>query len=322
VGLLVAVLAGGTAGYMMIERWNAWDAFYMTVITITTVGFREVHDLSRTGQVFTVILLIAGVGTALYTFTFLVAQIVEGGLQGRLQRRRQAHMIDTLRDHFIVCGYGRIGRIVASEFRRERVPFVVIERDAERVKAATDEGVLAIEGDASREEVLNRVGIGAARGLIAVVGSDAENVYAVMSARGMRPDLFIISRAAADDATVKLKRAGADRVVSPYQLGGARIAQTALRPAVVDFVEIATSAEHLELTMEEIAVQAESSFTNRTLVDANLRQRFGIIVVGIQRSDGRMEFNPEPDTMIRAGDRLVVLGRYDALRRLEVEVAR
>jgi voltage-gated potassium channel len=321
VALLVSIIAGGTIGYMLIERWGAWDAFYMTVITVTTVGFAEVHPLSRAGQVFTVLLLIGGVGAALYTFTLLATIVVEGGLPKGLQRRRHQRMLEGITDHFIVCGYGRIGSIVAQRLQRQHVPFVVVERDPQRLQEAIDQGALAVEADASREEVLKRVGIDRARGLIAVVGTDAENVYAVLSARVLRPDLFIVGRAETEDATIKLKRAGADRVISPYQIGAVQIAQTALRPAVVDFVEFATSTDNLELAMEEIPIAANSVLANRSIVEANLRQRYGVIVVGIQRHDRRMEFNPEPDTAIFPGDKLVVLGRPTPLKQLEVEAA-
>jgi voltage-gated potassium channel len=319
VALLVSVILGGTLGFMLIEGWSAWDAFYTTVITVTTVGLRE--DLSFPGQVFNVVLLCVGVGAALYTFTLLAVVVVEGGLPRRLQQRRRARMLDSITDHFIICGYGRIGSIVAQQFRRQDVPYVVIERDPERLQAAIDGGGLAVEADASREDVLTRVGIARARGLIAAVGTDAENVYAVLTARVLRPDLFIVGRAESEDATIKLKRAGADRVISPYQIGGMQIAQTALRPAVVDFVELATSSENLELAMEEIPVDDGSALSGRSILDANLRQRFGVIVVGIQRQDRRMEFNPEPDTAIRTGDKLVVLGRPESLRKLESEAA-
>jgi len=317
VALLVLIIAGGTAGYVVIEGWSAWDAFYMTIITVTTVGYEEVHDLSRTGQVFTVALLLSGVGAALYTFTLLATVVVEGGLPKRLQRRRHERMLDTITDHFIICGYGRIGSIVARQFRRQRIPFVVIERSAERLQAAIEDGGLGVEADASREDVLKRVGIERARGLIAAVGTDAENVYAVLTARVMRPDLFIIGRAETEDATLKLKRAGADRVISPYQIGAVQMAQTAIRPAVVDFLTLATSSDNLELAMEEIAVMKGSSLGEKSLLDANLRQRFGVIVVAIQRQDGRMDFNPEPETAMRPGDDLVVLGRAGSLKELE-----
>jgi voltage-gated potassium channel len=319
--LFVAVVVGGTLGYVVIEGWSAWDAFYMTMITITTVGYREVHALSRAGEAFTIVLLVGGVGAALYAFTLLATVVVEGGLPARLQKRRRARMLETIRDHFILCGYGRIGRIVARQFQRQNVPFVVIELDSERLTAAMEDGALAVLADASREDVLKRVGIDRARGLIAAVGTDAENVYAVLTARVLRPDLFIVGRAETDDATVKLKRAGADRVISPYQIGGMQIAQTALRPAVVDFVELATSSENLELAMEEVTVAPGSGIAGRSILDANLRQRFGVIVVGIQRHDRRMEFNPEPTTAIHGGDKLVVLGHPDSLRQLETEAS-
>ena len=320
VALLLFITAGGTAGYVVVEGWSAWDAFYMTVITITTVGYREVHELSFAGQAFTVVVLIVGVGAALYTFTLAAAAVVEGGLPKRFQRRRAARMLETIKDHFIICGYGRIGTLVASQFRRQNVPYVIVERSAERQQAALDDGALAVEGDASSEEVLKRVGIERARGLIAAVSTDAENVYAILSARVLRPNLFIIGRAEGEEAAQKLKRAGANRVISPYQIGAVQMAQTALRPAVVDFFELATNVENVELAMEEVTIAPGSHIAEQSLLQANLRQRFGIIVVGIQRQAGRMEFNPEPETTIRAGDKLVVLGRPDSLKRLELEV--
>ena len=313
------MIVGGTIGYVLIEGWTVWDAFYMTVITVSTVGYREVHDLSFAGQAFTVLLLLGGVGTALYTFTFLATAIVEGGLPKRLQRRRLVHMLDTIHDHFIVCGYGRIGAIVTDQFQRQGIRFVIIERDTTRARAALNLGMLVVEADATREDVLKQAGIDRARGLIAAVGTDAENVYAVLTARVLRPDLLIIGRAETEDATIKLKRAGADRVISPYQIGAVQIAQTALRPAVVDFVEIATGTESLDLAMEQVTVAPHSRLANQSILEANLRQRFGVIVVGIQRADQRMEFNPEPDTAIFSGDRLVVLGRPESLKRLETE---
>ncbi len=273
------------------------------------------------GHVLTVVLLVAGVGAALYTFSLLVTAVVEGGLPKQIERHRRTHMIDTLHDHFIICGYGRIGRVVARQLLRQKVPFVVVDRDPAQIEHARKDGALAVEADTSREDTLTRVGITRARGLIAAVGTDAENVYTVLSARVMRPDLFIVGRAETEDATVKLKRAGANRVVSPYEIGGLQIAQTALRPAVVDFVELATSSDNLELAMEEIAVGERSALANRSILDSNLRQRFGVIVVGIQRRDLRMEFNPEPDVIVGGGDKLVVLGRPESLKRLETEAA-
>jgi voltage-gated potassium channel len=296
--LLAGVLAGGTAGYMLIEGWSAWDAFYMTVTTVSTVGFREVHPLSPRGQVFTVVLIFCGVGTAFYTVTLLATIVVEGGLHRRFEERRVARMLDTITDHFILCGYGRIGSIIANELHQQGVGVVIIERDSERVHQALDRGWPAIEADASREEVLTRAGIHRARGLITAVGTDAENVFT-------------------DDAEPKLKRAGADRVISPYQIGATHMVQTALRPAVVDFVQLATSSERLDLSMEQVHIDDHSPLSGASIIDAGIRQKFGVIVVGIKRAGGAMEFNPAPEAIIRGGDELVVLGTTDNVKALE-----
>ncbi len=312
-----AVCAAGTLGYSLIEGWNPWDAFFMTVTTITTVGYREVHPLSIRGQVFTVGLILAGVGSAFYTFTLLAAAVVDGGLHARFERRRRTRMIDELTDHFIVCGYGRIGAIIVEELRRQDVPYVVVERDHERVLAVMESGGLAVEADASSEDVLTRLGIARARGFIAAVGTDAENVYAVLTARVLRPDLYIVGRAETEDAERKLLRAGANRVVSPYRIGARELAQTALRPAVVDFFQLATRAGNLELSIEQVAIGDGSPLAGQSIIEANVRQRYGLIVVGIQRKAGKMEFNPPGDARMNAGDQLVVLGRTDGLRDLE-----
>ena len=317
--LLLAVLAGGTAGYMVIEGWNAWDAFYMTVTTVATVGFREVHPLSFGGQVFTIVLIFCGVGTAFYTATLLATIIVEGRLHQRFVKRRAARMLEQIANHFILCGYGRIGSIIANELHQQGVPLAVVERDPERVRQAIERGWLALEADASREDVLARAGIHRARGLIAAVGTDAENVFTVLTARVMRPDLFIIARVESDDAEPKLRRAGADRVISPYRIGATHMVQTALRPAVVDFVHLATSSERLDLSMEQVHIKDDSALANRSIVDAGIRQKFGVIVVGIKRAGGSMEFNPPPEAVMRAGDELVVLGRTDSVKALEKE---
>jgi len=322
VALFAAVCATGTAGYVLVEGWGPWDALYMTVTTITTVGYKEVHPLSRAGEVLTVCVILAGVGTAFYTFTLLATVVVEGGLHASLERRRRLRMIDDLRDHFIVCGYGRIGAIIVEELRRQHVPYVVIERDHERVLAVMEAGGLAVEADASSEDVLTRLGIARARGLIAAVGTDAENVYAVLTARVLRPDLYIIGRAESEDAQRKLLRAGANRVVSPYRIGARELAQTALRPAVVDFFELATRSGSLELAIEQVAISVGSPLAGQSIIEANVRQRYSVIVVGIQRKAGKMEFNPPGDAVMQAGDQLVVLGPADGLRNLEVAAAK
>jgi voltage-gated potassium channel len=318
--LLLAIIITGTLGYMIIEGWSVWEAFYMTAITMSTVGYREVRELSFPGQVFTVVLIFGGVGTAFYTATLVASLIVEGGLHRRFEQRRFARMLEQLEGHFILCGYGRIGGIIAEELERQHVPFVVIERDPERSHRILERGWLGVAADASQEEVLTRVGIHRARGLIAAVGTDAENVYTVLTARVMRPDLFIIARVESDDAERKLKRAGADRVISPYHIGATHIVQSALRPAVVDFVQLATSSEHLDLSMEQVHIEANSPLVGRTIVEAGIRQKFGVIVIAIKRDGGAMEFNPAPEAVVRAGDELVVLGQPDSVRALEEDV--
>ena len=315
--LLAAILCVGTAGYVVIEGWDVFDAFYMTITTVTTVGYGEIHPLSRAGRLFNSGVVILGVATVLYTFSFLMARLVEGDLQARWARRRRERMLDDLTHHFIICGFGRIGHIIAREFQRQAVPFVIIERDPERMQAAIDMGYLAVEADASSEDVLKRLGISRARGFIAAVSTDADNVFAILTARLLRPDLFIIGRAETEDAKAKLVRAGADRVLSPYQIGGLQLAQTALRPAVVDFVQLATSSDNLDLNMEQVQIAQGAALAGRTIIDANLRQRFGVVVVGIQRANGAMEFNPSPESVMGVGDYLVVLGQAKNLRELE-----
>jgi len=294
-----------------------WDAFYMTIISVTTVGYREVHEMSWLGEAWTVLVLLAGVATLFYTASIVMALVVEGGLSARLGKRWFNRMLHDIENHFIICGYGRIGKIICDEFRKQGVPYVVIDRQPDRVQEVLEYGGLAVEADASREDVLSRVGIHRARGLIAAVSTDAENVYTVLSARVLRPDLFIIARIESEDAEPKLRRAGADRVISPYLLGGMQMAATALRPAVVDFMRLATTSERLDLSAEQIEVRTAAPFAGRTLREANFRQSFGVIVVAIKRADGHMQFNPEPDDVVQVGDQLVALGNPNQLRELE-----
>jgi voltage-gated potassium channel len=311
--LLSTIVLTGTVGYMLIEGWSAWDSLYMTIISLTTVGYREVHPMSRAGEAFTMFVLVGGVGTVLYSFTLIGARVIEGTLHNPWERRRTTRMVDRLEHHFIVCGYGRIGSIIVEEFRQQKVPHVVVERDPERVRTLHEAGHLVVEGDASSEDVLSKAGVARARGLIAAVSTDAENVYTILSARLMQPTLYIIGRAESDESARKIKRAGADRVISPYQIGGLHMAQLALRPAGVEFVQL---AEFLELSMEQIEVRPDGPLVGHSIVGANLRQRFGVIVVGIRRASGKMEFNPPPDAGMEAGDYLVLLGPNDRLAQL------
>jgi voltage-gated potassium channel len=315
--LLLSVLLGGTLGYVLIEGWTVWEAFYMTVISVTTVGYREVRPMGRAGEAFTVVVLISGVGMVLYSISMFAGRVVENGLQHRWERRWTQRMLDKITDHFIVCGYGRIGSVMVDEFERQGVPYVVIDRDPARIAMAKARGSLVVDGDASSEETLKQAGLNRAKAFIAALSTDAENVYAILSARLTSPGLYIIGRAETEESARKLRTAGADRVISPYQIGGLHMAQLAMRPAVVEFVQLATSAEFLDLSMEQVEVGEGSSLVDQTLVGCNVRQRFGVIVVGIQRASGTMEFNPSPDAVIRKGDRLVVMGPADRLKELE-----
>jgi voltage-gated potassium channel len=319
--LAVTLLAGvtliGTLGYMVIDGWSAWDAFYMTIISVTTVGYGYPRTLSRAGEIWTTLVLLAGVSTLFYTASLVMALMVEGGLYRRIEARRFTRMLDTLTDHYIICGYGRIGSIIAEEFRKQNIPFVVVDRNPERVHEVMEQGGLAVQADASREDVLSKIRIDRARGLIAAVGTDAENVYTVLTARVLRADIFIIARVESPDAEPKLRRAGANRVISPYLLGGIQMAQTALRPAVVDFMRLATSSSSIDLAAEQVAIGGESRLVGQSIKDADLRRSFGVVVVAIQRASGQMEFNPPPDCVMAAGDQLVVLGHPDQLKTLD-----
>ncbi|MEZ5290308.1 MAG: potassium channel protein [Vicinamibacterales bacterium] len=315
--LVGAVTVVGTLGYMVIEGWGVWDAFFMTIISVTTVGYGYVRELSRAGEMWTTVVLLAGVSTLFYTASVVMGLVVDGAFHRGFEERRFERMLDELTNHFIICGYGRIGGTIADEFKRQKVPYVVIDRDPEKVHAIIAGGGLAVEADASREEVLRRVGLFRARGLIAAVSTDAENVYTVLTARVLRPDLFIIARVESEDAEVKLKRAGADRVISPYTLGAIQMAHTALRPAVVDFMRLATSSEHMDLAAEQIELADRGPLIGRTIREAELRQRFGVIVVAIRRRAGHMEFNPPPEALLQAGDQLVLLGSAEKLRELD-----
>jgi voltage-gated potassium channel len=314
--LIGVVVVAGTAGYVLIEGWSAFDSLYMTVTTITTVGFGEVHPLSASGKAFTILLIIFGVGTILYTLNNAARIVIEGELQDVFGRRKLEKKIRGMKDHNIVCGYGRMGRVICKELREKGARFVVIEK--ERPAAGTfDEEMLFIWGDATRDEVLKEAGIEHAKGLISVLPTDAENLYVVLSARVLNPELNIVARAGEEGSEEKLLRAGADRVVSPYHIGGLRIAHTLLKPAVVDFIEFATRSGNIDLQMEEISVREGSEISGKTLDECGFGRELGIIIVAIKRSAGEMRFNPTFRTTIKTGDILIALGERMKLKVLE-----
>jgi voltage-gated potassium channel len=313
--LIILINAFGTIGYMVMEGWNFRDSLYMTVITLTTVGFREVHKLSPGGMYFTIILLVGGVGIILYVLATEARVIFEGELQDVFGRRRLEKKIKKLNDHYIVCGYGRMGRIIARELSAKGVSLVVIEKNP--VMQFEKGDILIVDGDATRDDVLMSVGIDRAKGLVSVLPTDAENLYVVLSARGLNPKLFVLARASDEGAEQKMLRAGATRVVSPYLTGGLKIAHTILKPAVMDFIEFATRAGNIEIQMEEVPVQNDSKLVGITLDESGIGRDLGVIVVAIKNKERVMQFNPTSKTIMQEGDTLIALGEVSKLSELE-----
>ena len=281
-GLVFLVILSGTVGYSIIEGWTLFDSLYMTVITLSTIGYQEVRPLSFTGRAFTIILVFVGVGAVAYGINNGIRIVFEGEIQKAFGRRKLEKRLKSIRNHFIVCGYGRMGRIICNELKAKDVPFVVVEKELPELDA--DEETVFVYGDATKDDILRQAGIEKARGLISVLSTDAQNLYVVLSARELNPSLFIVARAGEEGSGQKLLRAGADRVVSPYHIGGHRIAQTVLKPAVVDFLEFATRSGNLELQMEEIPVEGGSLIAEKTIHEAGVGRELGVIVVEIGRA--------------------------------------
>ena len=317
-GLIGFIVSFGTIGYMVIEGWSFLDSLFMTVTTLTTVGYREVRELSSSGRWFTIILIIGGVGTMLYALSTGAKFILEGEIQELIGRRRLEKKIKELKDHYIICGYGRMGKIIAKELKGERVKFVVIEKN---LVVHEKEEAFVIEGDATQDDILKEVGIERAKGLISVLPTDAENLYVVLSAKGLNPNLFIVARAGEEGSEQKLLRAGADRVISPYHIGGLRIAHTVLKPAVVDFIELATKSGNIDLQMEEIPIPEGSGLMGLSLDQCGIGRDLGVIIVAIKKPTGDMKFNPTFRTLVEPGDTLIALGEVSKLKVLEEMVA-
>ena len=320
--VLLMLISGGTSGYMYIEGWRLLDAAYMTVITLGTVGFKEVHDLSDAGKLFTMGLIVVGVSVLGYIVGSLAQIMFEGQIQRIVGRKKVEKRIGALTGHYIICGFGRIGSLICKEFKVNGLKFVIIEKNMDAVERLEEDGYLFMKGDATLDETLLKAGINRAKGLISVVTSDTENVYITLTARGLNPELYIMARSGEEGSDIKLKRAGANKVVSPYTIGGHRMAQSILRPNVVDFIEIATGHEQLELQMEEINIPEHSAFVGETLVTSGFRKEIGVIIVGIKKSHGKMVFNPHPQTKIEGHDTLIVLGDPPSIHKLEDLVAR
>ncbi len=312
---LVVVVTGGVAGFMTIEDMSFLDSLYMTAITLSTVGFEEVVPLHPQGKIFVILLIVFGVMLAGFTVTVIGQFVLEGEFRELFGRKKMENKIRKMSGHYIIAGYGRVGRQVAMEFRRRKVPFVVIERREEDARRILSEGILFIQGEATDDEVLRRAGIERAKTLISTLPDEAQNVYLTLTARSMRKDLNIIARADVEDGEKKLFRAGANHVVSPHVLGGQRMAMASLRPNVVDFMHTTALGEG-GLSIEEVVIPAQCRLDGKTIVESQLKQEYGVTIIGIKKPGQKMIVAPEPHTVLNESDILVLIGPSDSLERL------
>ncbi len=316
--MLTIVLAFGTFGFMFIERSSFMDSLYMTMITITTIGYGEIFPLSTTGRIFNMVLIVVGVGLVMLTFSKITEAVVEGELRAIYGRLNMKKKVMELSEHYIICGFGRIGRVICNLLKDAGKPFVVIENSPNVTRELAELGFLFLDGEASSDDMLLKAGVQRAKGLISVVSSDANNVYITLSARGLNNDLYIMARSSGvEGGETKLLRAGANRVISPYYIGACRMAQHILRPTVTDFIDLTVHGGELGLRMEELAVSDHGAIVNNTLMDSNIRRDYNLIVVAIKRGQGEMLFNPNPTSMILKDDTLIVLGDYAKIKELE-----
>lgn len=315
--LLGIVVVIGTIGFEVVEGWNFLDSIYMTVITLATVGFNEVHPLHPKGRIFTIFMVVIGVGTAAYTLSALTQFMVGSQIAVIFGRRRVEKEIEKLKNHYIVGGYGRMGKHVCRELKSRGKGVVVVESDEAARFNLENDGIPYVIGNVTDDEVLIRAGVERAKALVAAVRTDADNLYLVITARQLSPAIYIVSRSADDAAERKLLRAGANKVVSPYHIGALRMAQAVLRPAVVDFLEMTVRGEKFDLRMEGIHVSPGSSVVNMTLQQSRIREKLGLNIIALKRSDGEMVLNPPPETIIRTGDVLITVGEEATLTKLE-----
>lgn len=309
---LVVLPLVGTAGYMLIEGWGFLDAAYMTVITLTTIGFREVQPLSAAGRVFTILLAVAGVGAMFYALFSLFQFLLEGELALLLGVRRMRSQIESLRDHYILCGFGRVGEEIAREFQGRDVPFVIVDANPGAAERARGMGYLVVEGDATQDAVLEQAGIRRARGLLAASDSDAGNTYIILAAKALNPRLYVVSRAARPDSQSRMQLAGADRTISPYAIAGRRMALSALQPLMVQFIDMLALGRHGGRMLAEIEITQASGLSGRRIEEVMEYCRGGI-VLGVQRACGEIQVAPPGDMRLETGDRLIVMAEEAAL---------
>ena len=314
---LVALVALGTLGYAVIEGWSVLDALYMTVITLATVGYREVHALSSAGKVFTIVLICFGVSMVFWAVASLFEIIVGEQLWHTLMRRKMENEITKLRDHYIICGFGRMGQEIARVFRRSNVPHAVIEINPEQVPKLVEQRIPFIEGNASDDKVLLAAGIKRAKGLVTVAPRDEDNVFVTLTARGLNPDLFIVARSIQEENEGKLRTAGANRVMSPYVSGGRRMAFAVLRPHVLEFLDATIHADDVEFELEDVEVTAESPFAGKPISQSRIRESCGATILAIRAADASLNYNPCSDTVLREGDVLILVGTSEELAAVE-----
>ena len=305
----------GTLGFAVFEGWTLLDSFYMTIITLSTVGFREINPLSPIGQIWTIILIIFGISLLAYTGVSQVAQFL---IEVPFWRNRTLlRRINAMRNHYIICGYGRMGRVIASEFQRRNQDVVIIENNPDAVHSLTESGYTYIDGSAIEDEVLLKAGVERAKGLVAVLATDADNLFVALSARQLNPELFILTRCSEEGTQAKMQAAGVNKVVNPYEIGGHKMAQMMLSPHVDDFIEIVSRQKKLNLAIDQIRVYPSSELAETSLMDTPIRSRFDTIVTAILDSSNEMHFNPASDTIINGGDVLICIGDRDNLQKLE-----
>jgi voltage-gated potassium channel len=312
--ILLSTILIGIIGFMLIEGWSFMDSLYMTTITITTTGFQEVHPLSDSGHLFTVLLLFMSVGTILFIGGTGVQYMIESKF---IRRRRMLKQIEKLENHYIVCGFGRMGTHICDKLAEAKVPFVVIENNTSNFSRLDTFGYVYDKGDAADDDTLIRVGIKRAKGLVAVLSTDPENVFATLSARVLNPSLFIVARAIDEDTESKLIKAGANRVVKPYELGGSRMAEIVLRPGVLDFIDVVYGSKKVDIHIEEITVKQGSKMHKKALAELPLRTEFNTIIVAIQNEEkGIFIYNPKGDTIVDEGNKLIAIGEEANLDKL------
>lgn len=318
---ILVTLAAGTLGFTFIAGYPPFDAFYMTLTTMTTVGYGEIHPLSRAGRIFNSVLIVFGVTTIFIAIGAMTQTIIEQEFGVAIGKRRLKRMIDKLKDHYIVCGFGRVGRGAAAELQHAGVPFVVVDVNPERAERAMAAGMLAVAADSTRDETLRQLGIGRARGLVAALATDADNLFVLLSAKALNPRIYVAARAAEESAEAKMRRAGADAVFAPYSITGHRLAQSLLRPHVLQFLDFTTKDIDTDISLEQVKVSPSSEAASKSIRELQLRRALGVIVMAIRKSDGQMVFNPPADTPVQGGDYLIVMGRQEDLRALENLVA-